>query len=55
MEFKKRNDIENILLNDNSKIYLEDLTEQKLSLRTHRISKMLQIKRKNILEQTKIK
>ena len=53
MEFKKRNDIENILLNDNSKIYLEDLTEQKLSLRTHRISKMLQIKRKNILEQTK--
>ena len=53
MEYKKRNDIENILLNDNSKIYLEELTEKKLSLRSHKISKIFQIKRKNILEQTK--
>ena len=53
MEFKKRNNIENILVDNNIKFYLEDLNKQKLSLRSHKISKIFQIKRKNILEQSK--
>ena len=53
MEYERKNHHENILSEDNNKFFLEDLNEQKLSLRSKKISKIIQIKRKNILEQTK--
>ena len=53
MEYERKNHTENILSEDNNKFFLEDLNEQKLSLRSKKISKIIQIKRKNILEQTK--
>lgn len=53
MELEKRKERENIFLDNKLAPYIEDLNEQKLSLRRKTISKILKIKRMNKLEQMK--